>query len=245
MKKNRLLALLVTMILVTSSCEEKNPLNQKTKKLETGTMTDCDGNVYRTVKIGDQWWMAENLRVTRYRNGDTIPNITGNNQWKGLTTGGLCYYNNDSNYAEEFGALYNWYAVTSDKKLAPDGWHVPGDEEWKQLERTLGMSETDVEASGLRGAGEGGKVKSAGFGYWASPNTGATNSSGFSARAAGYRNFNDGAFYLIGQAAIIWSATELNSDYAWYRELSCTNANINRYIFYNKRSGLSVRLVMD
>jgi hypothetical protein len=98
---------------------------------ETGTMSDYDGNIYRTIKIGTQWWMAENLRVTRYRNGNAVPKITDNSAWTTLTSGAYCTYNSDETKAAIFGRLYNWYAVSDARGLAPAGWHVPSDAEWK------------------------------------------------------------------------------------------------------------------
>jgi len=100
----------------------------------TGTVTDIDGNVYKTVKIGSQWWTAENLKVTHYNNGDSLINETVIRTWYDLTVGAYCSYDHDSNNAAIYGYLYNWYAVGDDRNLAPAGWHVPTDEEWKQLE---------------------------------------------------------------------------------------------------------------
>lgn len=97
------------------------------------TVTDIDGNVYRTVKIGSQWWMAENLKVTHYRNDDAIPNITDNTEWSTHTTGAYCCYNNAPDSAATWGGLYNWHAATDGRNLAPAGWHVPSDAEWQTL----------------------------------------------------------------------------------------------------------------
>ena len=152
---------------------------------ETGTVTDIDGNTYQTVKIGDQWWMAENLKVTCYRNGDAIPNITDGTTWASLSTGAYCEYNNDINNVATYGRLYNWYAVTDSRNIAPAGWHVPSDAEWKQLEMYLGMSQSEADATGWRGTDEGGKLKEVGTMHWNSPNTGATNESGFTALPGG------------------------------------------------------------
>ena len=104
----------------------------------TGTVTDIDGNTYKTVKIGDQWWIAENLRTTKYNDGTSIPHVTDSSEWNTLTTPGYCYYNNTNNAdsIRKFGALYNWYTINT-KKLAPAGWHVPSDSEWKVLEEYL------------------------------------------------------------------------------------------------------------
>jgi len=195
-----------------------------------GTMTDIDGNVYKTVKIGNQIWMAENLKVTRYRNGDPIPNVTGKTQWKNLKTGAYCNYDNNSSNAKTYGRLYNWYAVNDSRNIAPAGWHVPTDKEWKQLENYLGSE-------------AGGKLKERGTIHWKSPNKGATNSSDFTALPGGYRT-NNGPFYVIGLGADFWSATQYNSYYAWYRYLYYYGSDVYRN-YYGKRYGFSVRLVRD
>ena len=208
-----------------------------------GTVSDIDGNTYQTVQIGDQCWMAENLKVTRYRNGDPIPHITDNSEWENITTGAYCNYNNDPGNVATYGRLYNWYAVDDSRSIAPAGWHVPSDEEWKQLEMYLGMSQSETDGTGDRGTDEGGKMKEAGTSHWYSPNTGATNSSGFSALPGAYRYY-DGSFYPMGYFAFFWTSTEYYSDRAWYRVLRYGNAKVNRGEAY-KRSGFSVRCVRD
>jgi len=212
--------------------------------LETGTVTDIDGNVYQTVKIGDQLWMAENLKVTHYRNGDAIPNVTDSTDWGNLTTGAYCNYYNDANNATTYGRLYNWYAVNDSRNIAPEGWHVPSDEEWKTLEMYLGMSQSDADDSGRRGTGVGGKMKEAGTEHWNSPNTGATNESGFSALPGGYRSYKGTYYYGRGYFAHFWSSTEYDSDGAWYRDLYYNDSGVWRG-YINERDGVSVRCVRD
>lgn len=155
---------------------------------------DIDGNVYQIVTIGTQVWMAENLKVTHYRNGDVIPNVTDGPTWAGLTTGAYCEYDNNVASVATYGRLYNWYAAVDTRNIAPDGWHVPSDEEWKQLETYLGMSQAEADAIGLRGSDEGGMLKETGTSHWDSPNTGATNESGFTALPGGHRRY--GGFTL-------------------------------------------------
>lgn len=138
------------------------------------TVTDYDGNVYQTVLIGDQCWMMENLKVTHYRNGDPIPHVTDGVTWGNLTSGAYCNYNNDEGNVATYGRLYNWYAVDDSRNIAPAGWHVPSDAEWQTLVDYLGGD-----------AVAGGKMKEAGTTHWASPNTGATNESGFTALPGG------------------------------------------------------------
>jgi uncharacterized protein (TIGR02145 family) len=106
-------------------------------------VTDYDGNVYQIVLIGGQCWMMENLKVTHYRNGDPIPHVPNIGEWYGLSSGAYCDYNNDPGNVETYGRLYNWYAVDDSRNIAPEGWHVPTDDEWKQLEMYLGMSQAE------------------------------------------------------------------------------------------------------
>lgn len=210
---------------------------------ETGTVTDIDGNVYQTIKIGDQWWMAENLKVTHYRNGDPIPNVTGSVQWAGLTTGAYCEYNNNANNVATYGRLYNWYAVNDGRNIAPEGWHVPSDAEWKQLEMYLGMNQVQANATGWRGTNEGGKLKEAGTEHWWSPNTGATNESGFTALPGGHRTA-DGIYDYMGVWAYFWTSTEYGSLVSWYRHLNYQFSKVGRYRYLNEY-GSSVRCVKD
>ena len=213
-------------------------------KLEKGeTVTDIDGNVYKTVRIGSQVWMAENLKVTRYRNGDAIPNVTSPSKWENLSSGARCAYDNKRSNAKIYGLLYNWYAVNDRRHIAAQGWHVPTDKEWKQLEKYLGMSSPEANDAGWRGTDEGGKLKERGTAHWKSPNTGATNESGFSALPGGYRNYL-GTFLGIGGYGFWWSATANSSTNAWYRTLGYSYSDVYRY-GYDKRSGFSLRLVRD
>jgi len=205
------------------------------------TVTDIDGNIYKTVTVGEQVWIDENLKVTHFRNGDAIENVTNNTEWSNLSSGAYCSYDNDNNNVNIYGLLYNWYAVNDNRNIAPTGWHVPTDEEWKQLEMYLGMSQSEADGIGLRGTDEGGKLKEAGTTHWNSPNTGATNSSGFSAFPRGNRHFN-GSYIYYGVAAYLWSATEGSSGHAWLRYLDNVKSNIGRYD-YDKRSGFSVRCI--
>jgi len=211
----------------------------------TGTVTDRDGNVYQTIKIGNQWWMAENLRVTQYRNGDPIPHVTDYSAWSGLSTGACCNHSNDEGNVASYGRLYNFYAVDDSRNIAPEGWHVPTDEEWKQLEMYLGMSQAEANGTGFhdRGTDEGGKLRETGTTHWASPNIGATNESGFTALPGGTRSFN-GDFSNMGSSAKFWSSTEYYSHNAWYRLLYYDLSQVSRN-YGNKHYGFSVRCVRD
>ena len=126
---------------------------------EVGTMTGNNGTVYQTVKIGSQWWMAENLKETRYRNDDAISEVTDGTTWAGLSIGARCAYNNSEGTASTYGYLYNWFAVNDSRNIAPTGWHVPTDNEWKTMEKYLGMSQAEADGELWRGTDEGGKLK--------------------------------------------------------------------------------------
>ncbi len=199
---------------------------------ETGTMTDQQGNVYQTVKIGNQWWMAENLKVTHYRNGDPIPNVTDNTEWSNLSSGAYAAFDNDGRNVGKYGYLYNWHAVNDARNIAPVGWRVPTDEEWQTLIEFLG---------GRRVAG--GKMKQAGGVYWNHPNAGATNDSGFTALPGGRRDHR-GLFDHLGRVASFWSSTEHSRHRAWHMRLSHNNANAT-LIDNPKGLGCSIRLVKD
>lgn len=195
----------------------------------TGTVTDIDGNVYKTVKIGDQWWMAENLKVTHYTNSDVIPNVTDNSTWINLKTGAYCNYDNNEANVATYGRLYNWYAVNDDRIIAPAGWHVPTSAEWQTLLDYLGIS-------------CGGKLKEAGTTHWDSPNTAATNESGFTCLPGGYRAYSYGYFTSMGSYGGFWSSTECGGNCALYWDLRSNHSGVLRHN-YGKGYGLSVRCV--
>ncbi len=189
------------------------------------SVTDIDGNVYESVTIGTQCWMKSNLNVSRYRNGDIIPQVTDPAVWSQLTTGAWCYYENNTANGTIYGKLYNWYAITDPRGLAPEGWHIPLNNEWDILSNYLGGDNI-----------AGGKLKATTS--WNSPNTGATNSSGFSALAGGRRGWN-GDFNEIN-----YGADFANYDYIWYRSLSYNTSNFG-FVINNNRLGLYVRCVKD
>ena len=198
-----------------------------------GTITDIDGNVYKTITIGRQTWMAENLKTTKYRNGDTIPNVTNGARWGELVTGAYCWYSNDAANITNYGGLYNWYAIADSRNIAPIGWHVPTDADWSTLTDYLGGTSI-----------AGGKLIEAGTSHWYSPNNSATNSTGFTALPGGFRNYRDGAFSSVGTNGNWWGSTALDVPYAWYRYLFFNTPSIYRSIYY-KQFGFSVRCVKD
>lgn len=218
------LVFLVALVFTSCSKEEtatqENPANRPTVPITASEL-----------RIGNQVWMSMNLNVTRYRNGDLIPQVTDPVQWANLTTGAWCYYNNDSANGRIYGKLYNWYALSDPRRLAPVGWHVPSDDEWGDLITFLG---------GVASAG--GKLKSISD-LWGSPNTGATNSTGFTGLPGGYRNEN-GLFEKFGYYGYWWSSRNWNASFAFGRTLSYNNEGVG-YFNLNWKNGFSVRCIKD
>ncbi|MBN2012419.1 T9SS type A sorting domain-containing protein [candidate division KSB1 bacterium] len=212
----------------------------------TETITDIDGNAYNIIKIGDQWWMTENLKVTHYRNGDPIPNVAGASEWSNLSTGAYCNYDNTMDNTATYGSLYNWHAVNDSRNIAPAGWHVPTDDEWKQLEMYLGMSQSDADATGSRGSNEGSKMAgNAALWYDGNlENNAAFGESGLSMLPGGFRHYDNRNFGYMGTFAHFWSSTASGSDYAWTRHLHYTRPDVSRN-GNDKRYGFSVRCVSN
>jgi len=208
----------------------------------SGTLTDIDGNVYQTIKIGNQWWMVENLKVTHYNNGDSIPNVIENGLWSGLITGAYCNYNNNTSNVSTYGRLYNWHVVNDSREIAPTGWHVPTDDEWKELEMSLGMSQMQADTLVWRGTNEGGQMKEAGFAHWPSPNSGATNSSGFKALPGGFRR-DTGQFINLNDTGHWWAKNGSGAE-AMNRALKYTYSQVLR-LYYSKQNGYSIRCIKD
>ncbi|MEI6143236.1 MAG: FISUMP domain-containing protein [Mariniphaga sp.] len=199
------------------------------------TVVDIDGNVYNTVTIGTQVWMVENLKTTKYRNGDPITNVTVDAAWSDLgygSAGAYCWYNNDAaNYKSLYGALYSWYAVADSRNIAPIGWHVATDAEWTTLTDYLGGESI-----------AGGKLKETGTTHWGSQNTGATNSSGFTALPGGYRDLY-GEFG--GENKGNWWSSTYDTRYYWLRSLNYSSTNVIRDHFIVPWWGFSVRCLAD
>ncbi|MFZ9939969.1 MAG: FISUMP domain-containing protein [Bacteroidia bacterium] len=207
----------------------------------TPSLTDIDGNVYNTVQIGTQCWTQSNLTVSKYRNGNGIPNITNNTQWSQTNTGirGWCSYNNDASNGTTFGKLYNWYAVNDSRGLCPTGWHVPTDSEWNVMVKYLDPN-ADTAALGWQNTNAGTALKST-TGW--NNNGNGTNSSGFTGLPGGYRNDN-GGFGNVGNFGYWWSSSDAGSGSAWYRTLNYGSANVFRSN-PDQRYGFSVRCVRD
>jgi uncharacterized protein (TIGR02145 family) len=196
-----------------------------------GTVRDIDGNIYRTVEIGLQTWMAENLKTTSYKDGQPIPRIMDDAVWQSDEKGAYCHYNNEFSNKYLYGALYNWHAVNTGL-LCPDGWHVPTDIEWTILTDFL-----DGEI------GAGGKLKEVETTHWNSPNSGATNETGFTALPGGSRHSTNG-FYYLGSDGYWWTSTESPGNLAYYRYLFSGDPNMRTYDS-DQKNGYSVRCVKD
>jgi uncharacterized protein (TIGR02145 family) len=195
-------------------------------------VTDADDNDYQVVKIGEQFWMAENLKTTKYNDGTAIPLVVDNTEWSNITTPGYCWYDNDeASNKNIYGGLYNYYTVNTNK-LCPTGWHVPSDEEWLTMIDYLG----DINVAG-------GKLKERGLTHWNSPNTGATNESGFSALPGGYRHA-DATFYYNSNYGYWWSTTAYSLTKILY---SRTDYNANSVFSGNSsmETGFSIRCIKD
>jgi len=243
MKKIIKISFLVLFVILACKKEKSdNPTNGKNTaafnpNVSYGTLTDQDGNIYKTVTIGTQTWMAENLRTTKYRDDSDIPIITDNTDWNGLTTGAYCNYNNTTNAdtIATFGRLYNWYAVNDSRKIAPAGWHVPTDADWTTLTTYLGGD-----------AVAGGKTKESGTTHWTSPNKGATNESGFTCLPSGSRCNSVGMFDNLGYYGYYWSSTpyQYDANSALERGLAYSDSGY-LWSISSVTCGVAVRLVKD
>ena len=250
MKKENIIWFLLLVVigftmLFTTNCKKDddkpdNPTNGKTTAifnpvLDYGTVTDKDGNTYKTIVIGTQTWMAENLRTTKYRNGDSIPKITDSIVWSNLKTGAYCNCNNSNSVQmiATYGRLYNWYAASDSRNIAPLGWHVPTNDEWTTLITYLGGETLAIK-----------KLKEKGETHWLFYNEGSDNSSGFTALPGSCRM---GLHFLaMGYFGYWWRSTEDDSKIsAWYRSLSIDpDETVTPYIWF-KEDGFSVRCVKD
>jgi uncharacterized protein (TIGR02145 family) len=219
-------------------CREVDPIE------DVSSVTDYDSNSYKVVRIGNQLWMAENLKTTHFNDGTIIPLVTDNSEWINNHSPGLCYYNNDeTSYKDIYGPLYNWYSVETGK-LCPIGWHVPSDLEWTYLSNFAENA--------------GGKLKETGTNHWQSPNT-SDNASGFTALPGGYRKLNNGTFSDIGTRGF-WSSSSLGEGHLsmgvrFYGPLvyvlNSTNDNITKFDlsvalpFSGKSQGSSIRCIKE
>ena len=221
MKKLNIITILFCLILFITAC---GPSSSKTDEGSTTATSDAETEA----SIGKQVWTTKNLDVTKYRNGDAIPQVQDKNAWAKLKTGAWCYFENNTANGTTYGKLYNWFAVNDTRGLAPKGYHMPTDAEWTILTDNLGEE-------------AGTKMKSTSG--WDNNGNG-TNTSGFAGLPGGYRN-DDGDFSFIGAGGGWWSSSESNTSYAWYRSLYNASGDVARYYGVNKQSGFSVRCLRD
>lgn len=233
----RLFIILGCSLILINSCRKLDqiaPINFN-KSITYGNMTDQDGNIYKTVTIGTQIWMAENLKTTRYNNGELIGTTTpAATDISGESTPGYqwAYDGNESNVAS-YGRLYTWYTVNDSRNLCPTGWHVPSDAEWTILTTCLGGESV-----------AGGKLKETGTTHWQSPNTGATNETGFTALPGGLR-YQDGTFDFIGGYGYWWSSTQHDPPTTWERNIYYNFTSVLKEGYFLKTYGFSVRCIKD
>ena len=250
--KNIVISIIFTLISVFTLAQDKNlsasnDINRKNsvvvleKQTELSeenltsnssySIRDNDENAYNAVKIGNQIWMAENLKTTKYNDGTVIPLVSDYNAWSNLTSAGFCWYRNDAeSFKDNYGALYNGYTISTGK-LCPLGWHVPSVEDWMILINYCGGDKAGV------------YLKEMGSENWISPNAGATNTTGFAARPGGSRG-NYGSFLDIGLRGHWWSSSEYDKPNVWSINMSSFYSDVTESSD-NKKSGLSVRCIKD
>lgn len=243
-------------LLTVISCSEDPTGSGANNNIDApGTVRDIDGNVYQTVKLGNQEWMAENLKTTKYNDGTPITYVFDDTAWfnlhaEGSSIGAYCYHENDSTRMAKYGALYNWHAVNTGK-LAPAGWHVPTDAEWTELENYLVLNGSNWDGTTDTAQDNRiGKALAAKTDWLSSADSGAigndltlNNSSGFSAIGGGYR-YHGGTFYGQRSHGYWWSATEYDASKAWYRSLGYGGDGLSTGSLF-KGWGISVRLMRD
>lgn len=221
MKKIGIILFVLFMTLVSCSKDD----NENAIEPVPTTVTDIDGNLYHTITIGTQVWMVENLKTTKYRNGNPIPNVNGE-QWDNLTTGAYCIYNNNEENRTTYGLLYNWYALNDSRNICPIGWHIPTLEEWETLAYT-----------GL-------ELKEAGTTHWMNPNNCYSNNSGFKALPGGGCGF-DGSFNGITEYGYWWTASQDGTENGWMTIMNYQNAGSSGSVNFDKWIGGSIRCIKN
>lgn len=227
----------ITIIFISATfligCGKKNQNNQNNNQ-NAASVTDIDGNVYPTVTIGGQTWMGKNLNVTKFRNGEVIPNVTGLIEWENLTSAAYCNYANLTSNSIGNGKLYNWFAIKDARNIAPDGWHVATQNDWLVLSAFLGGSQI-----------AGKKLRETGTSHWLSPNAG-TNEVGFTALGSGIRNFNySDQFESIKEYTFWWGEPDINlASWGMGYGTAYTHDTLMAGVI-SKQAGLSVRCVKD
>ena len=234
------------LALMFVGCGESST-NEKVSPVDGESVEDIDGNRYEIVKIGSQYWFKSNLKVSKYRNGDSIPTRLNNSAWESTTDGAYAVYESEQENDDLYGKLYNHYAVTDSRGLCPTGWHVPSDAEWNILVKYLDPDADTTSSKIAQSIRAGGALKSKAtqpsIGGWGSPNEGATNSSGFTALPGGGR-YNDGDFESLTIAGCWWSSSVSSGSLAWERSLTSNFSNFYHSL-YGRTPGFSVRCVRD
>lgn len=235
-------------LVMMSSCKKQDVK----PRIETDSIVDIDGNVYKTVKIGKTWWMAENLRVTKFNNGTKLLHITQNNDydypWQTLTKPAYCMYDFKEDTLKR-GLLYNWHVITDTNSIAPAGWRIATDEDWKNLERYVGMNPSELDNTGWRGNNIGDKLKTKDNAYWAKSNDiyniWGEDAVGFDARAGSCR-LNNGKWGNPGKGytGFWWTATKISDTTALYRYLDYKQSEVFR-ASTSLQYGMSIRCVKD
>lgn len=215
------------------SCEVTEPVLNPDYTGQIGQIIDIQGNVYKTIGIGSQIWMAENLKTTLFNVNSPIPKVLNDSIWAKLRSPAYCWYNNDSiNNKSIYGALYNFYAIETGL-LCPTGWHVPDKSEWNTLESFLGGNQI-----------AGGKLKDYYTQYWKDPNPCLVNNFGFTALPGGVRLNFSGRFFEIGERGYWWTKTSQNDNYSYSRSMYYADKSLNTFELNNKR-GCSIRCIKD
>jgi uncharacterized protein (TIGR02145 family) len=226
----------IGVLMISASCAMQ--------KMGGRTVTDIDGNRYTVVTIGEQKWLGEDLKTTRYNDGTPVPNVTDITEWRHYESPAYAWYNNDITNKDTFGAMYNWWAAGSRPGLCPKGWRVASDDDWKKLEEFLGMTPEQIEGTAMRGTDEGGKLKETGTRTWTSSGEEVTDEYGFSVVPGG-RRADNGIFSNMTRTATYWTSTETSASCAIYRHFGAGNNQIGRNISAEKKYGLAVRCIKN
>lgn len=211
-----------------------------------GTLKDIEDNIYKTIHIGNQEWMAENLRSTRLNDGSLIPLVEDDESWSKLLTPGYCWFQNNEGYFRNmYGAYYNWYTVNTGI-ICPTGWHVPSEDDWKLLKMSLGMSEDQAtQYFGSAGTVEGSKMKESGTVNWVTESIEANNESGFTAIPGGFRSVGPSEYLWEGVSASWWSSTSREVSVAWTHGVSFDESRISRSDMAIKSDGMNIRCLKN
>jgi uncharacterized protein (TIGR02145 family) len=218
-------------LIISCNKKEDEIFTMRNPWVTYGSMTDRDGNAYKTIQIGTRTWMARNLKTTKYNDGTPIRVVTDVKQWNDLTSPACCWQYNSPIYKVTYGVLYNWYAVNT-AKLCPVGWHISTDADWNELISYLGGENL-----------AGGKLKESGFSHWYSPNSGATDETNFRALPGGYKSSSDTLYHDLHETGYWWT-TSVNGNMAFGMVMTSANSHVQKG-FYPNESGFSVRCVWN